>query len=204
MHEVGIGVKLGLEFFCAHGTHGVKKIMQIAPKTPIFLDLKFHDIPNTVGRSITACRDLGVAYINVHAGGGAAMMAEAKKQSGDMKVLAVTVLTALDAAALDAVGQGSDVTVQVTRLAHLTQECGLDGVVCSPLEIEILRKKCGPDFVLMVPGVRPVGSDMGDQKRIMTPFEAYQRGATHLVIGRPITDAPDPVMAARKILAELS
>lgn len=209
---VGCGIKLGLEFFVSNGPQGVKTIQAACPSIPIFLDLKFHDIPNTVSGALRSAVALGVQYVNVHASGGAEMMKlaqqtlvdEAAKQGVTApKLLAVTVLTSLDEAGLEAVGQQTPAAQQVKRLAHLTKECGLAGVVCSAEEIALLRTELGPDFILMVPGIRPAGAATGDQKRVMTPAQAVQLGATHLVIGRPITGAPDPAQAARDILASI-
>jgi orotidine-5'-phosphate decarboxylase len=205
-------IKLGLEFFNAHGPQGVREVLRVAPGVPLFLDLKYHDIPNTVAGAVRAAVSLRPLYLNVHAAGGVEMMRAARAAAGEEaarlgcvapKILAVTVLTSLDDAALERVGQARPASDQVRRLATLTQEAGLDGVVCSAHEIADLRAACGPDFVLMVPGIRPAGAEVGDQKRVMTPAAAMRAGATHLVIGRPITGAPDPAAAARDILASL-
>lgn len=196
----GCGVKLGMEFFNANGPQGVRAVMESAPDASIFLDLKYHDIPNTVAGAVRAASALGVDYLNVHAAGGLEMMRAAKDACAPRtKLLAVTVLTSLDDDNLRSVGQATPAADQVKRLALLTQEAGLDGVVCSAHEINVLRAACGPDFALMVPGIRPAGADVGDQKRIMTPPDALKAGATHLVIGRPITQAPNPAQAARAI-----
>jgi orotidine-5'-phosphate decarboxylase len=199
------GVKLGLEFFNAHGVKGVKQVMKAVSDTPLFLDLKYHDIPNTVAGAIRAVtQGIKPAYINVHATGGLDMMTAAKNACPpETKLLAVTVLTSIDSDALDSVGQGTDTTSQVKRLALLAKQAGCDGVVCSSHEIEIIRQACGDDFITMVPGIRPAGADVGDQKRIMTPREAVDKGATHLVIGRPITQATDPATAAQNIIETL-
>ena len=196
------GIKLGLEFFNAPGVVGVLKVMEYATDVPLFLDLKYHDIPNTVAGAVRAVtQNLKPAYLNVHASGGLEMMKAAKDACPpETKLLAVTVLTSMDAENLRAVGQEADTAAQVERLAKLTQEAGLDGVVCSAHEIELIRRACGHDFVTMVPGIRPAGSATGDQKRVMTPKEAVDKGATHLVIGRPITQANDPAQAAREII----
>ena len=200
------GLKLGLEFFNANGPDGVRAITALGP--PLFLDLKLHDIPNTVAGGIRSAAVLGPAFITIHASGGRAMMraaadaaVEAAETNGIARprLLGVTVLTSLDSDDLSAVGQDPSVAGQVDRLASLAQDSGLDGVICAPQEIARLRGLCGATFTLMVPGIRPAGSDVGDQKRVMTPAEAMSRGADHLVIGRPITRADDPGLAARNI-----
>jgi len=204
--EVG-GLKLGLEFFMAHGAAGYQTIA--GSGAPIFLDVKLHDIPNTVAGAVSSLVPLSPAYITIHASGGAAMMKAAvesagKAQGARPKLLAVTVLTSLDSADLAAVGQYANTTEQVVRLAKLAKESGVDGCICSPEEIKPLREALGKDFILMVPGIRPAWAASNDQKRTLTPREAYMAGASHLVIGRPITKAEDPVEAARKIAAELA
>lgn len=203
--SAGCGVKLGLEFFNANGPQGVQTILDDCGHPSIFLDLKYHDIPNTVAGAVAAACSLDVSYLNVHAAGGREMMVQAKRAcAARTKLLAVTVLTSLDESDLRDVGQDTDTVNQVTRLAKLTQEAGLDGVVCSAHEIKTLRNALGQNFALMVPGIRPAGSDAGDQKRVMTPKEAMDAGATHLVIGRPITQAKDPAQAAKDIIASLA
>lgn len=213
MARAGCGVKLGLEFFAHHGGAGVAAIRDSVPDVSLFLDLKFHDIPNTVAGALRGVARLGVSYVNVHASGGRLMMEAARESLNDEavksgvyppKLLAVTVLTSLDDDALRDVGQSVPAADQVLRLAGLTRSCGLAGVVCSAAEISVLRGALGPDFVLMVPGIRPAGSTVGDQKRVMTPEEAIRLGATHLVIGRPITGSPDPEATARDILLSLN
>jgi orotidine-5'-phosphate decarboxylase len=204
------GIKLGLEFFMAAGPDGVRAVRPAG--VPLFLDIKLHDIPNTVAGAIRSVVPLSPAYITLHASGGRAMMqaaAEAAAGEADKlgiprpKLLGVTVLTSLDVADLEAVGQGMEVSAQVERLARLAESSGLDGIVCAPTEIARLRRILKPATVLMVPGIRPAGSAAGDQKRVMTPQEAMAAGATHLVIGRPITGAADPAAAARAIATEL-
>ncbi len=204
------GIKLGLQFFVAHGRAGVERIAALG--LPIFLDLKFHDIPNTVAKAIESTAGLPVRMLTVHASGGPEMLARAADAAKNVAartgqpaplVIAVTVLTSLDAADLAAIGQADDAMRQVTRLAELTQQAGCDGAVCSPQEIAAIRQVCGPDFHLVVPGIRPEGSAANDQKRTLTPTEALAQGATTLVIGRPITDATDPAAAARAIAASL-
>lgn len=200
------GVKLGLEFFSAHGPEGVRAFKDLG--LPIFLDLKFHDIPNTVAGAVRAAAALGVDILNVHAAGGEAMLKAAREAAHGVhpktKVIAVTVLTSLSDADLDAVGQRGPAQDQVLRLATLTRDCGLAGVVCSAHEIALLRRSMGPDFLLVVPGIRPKGAAVGDQQRVMGPKEALDLGASILVIGRPITGAPDPAQAAREITQSLA
>ena len=201
--EAGCGVKLGLEFFNKHGPQGVQMILEERVKPSVFLDLKYHDIPNTVAGAVESAASLDVAYLNVHASGGLEMMRVAKLSCAKTtRLLAVTILTSLNDSALSEVGQPG-ASEQVQRLAALTHKAGLDGVVCSAHEIKSLRDTLGPEFVLMVPGIRPAGSDAGDQKRIMTPREAVSLGATHLVIGRPITGAANRATAAKKIAESL-
>jgi orotidine-5'-phosphate decarboxylase len=216
------GVKLGLEFFNANGPAGVRRVVRDAPEeTPrgtapaqqrLFLDLKFHDIPNTVAGAVRSVMPLGPAILNVHASGGPAMMRAAldaanfeAEQLGVVRpmMIAVTVLTSLDDADLDAVGQHGPAGDQAVRLAALAQAAGLDGVVCSSKEIAAIRAECGPDFKLIVPGIRPAGAAQGDQKRVMTPKAALDAGADFLVIGRPITAADDPAEAADAIVTEI-
>lgn len=213
LHMPGLGVKLGLEFFCAHGIAGVRSVMEQAGGAALFLDLKFHDIPNTVAGAVRATTGLGPVLLNVHAAGGPAMMkaavvaaTEEAQRAGVPKpaLLAVTVLTSLDDADLTAVGQTPPARDQVVRLAKLAQDCGMDGVVCSAEEITAIRAACGPDFMLVVPGIRPAGAAVGDQKRVMTPSDAMKAGATSLVVGRPITQAAVPREAAAAIIAEAS
>lgn len=199
------GIKLGLEFFNAHGIKGVKQIMREVSDAPLFLDLKYHDIPNTVANAIKAATyRVQPAFINVHASGGLDMMKAAKDACPpETKLLAVTVLTSIDSDILASIGQGKDTKTQVETLAKLAKKAGCDGVVCSSHDIETIRAACGDDFITMVPGIRPEGSDKGDQKRVMTPKEAVDKGATHLVVGRPITQAENPAAAAQDILNSL-
>ncbi len=198
-------VKLGLEFFTANGAVGVR---EVAGDIPLFLDLKFHDIPNTVAGAVRATAGINSFLMTVHTQGGKTMMKAAKEAALQLPnkpmVVGVTILTSMDAADLESIGVKNSVSDQVKKLADLAQKSGLDGVVCSPHEIEVLRKQCGQDFKLVVPGIRPAGSDVGDQKRVMTPKETIDLGASYLVIGRPITGAADPAGAAKKILASLS
>lgn len=202
------GVKLGKEFFTAHGPQGVRRVAELG--LPVFLDLKFHDIPNTVAGAVRAALPLRPFMLNVHGSGGAAMMRAAAAAAREVPpearplVLAVTVLTSLGDEDLASVGVAGSAMDQVTRLARLAQESGLDGVVCSAREVAVLREVCGPDFKLVVPGIRPAWSTTDDQKRVVTPGEAVARGADYLVIGRPITGAVDPGQAAERISAELN
>jgi orotidine-5'-phosphate decarboxylase len=200
------GLKIGMEFFNANGPEGVTKIADVG--LPIFLDLKLHDIPNTVAGGIRALLPLDVAITNIHASGGPAMMRAAADEAAKAgakrpKILGVTMLTSLDASDLAATGVTGTALEQVVRLAKLAQTSGLDGVVCSAHEIEPLRRALGRDFMLVVPGIRPAGTALADQKRVMSPREALALGATILVIGRPITAAADPGAAARAIRDEL-
>ncbi len=204
--DVGLGIKLGMEFFNALGPQGVLEIHKEFPNTPIFIDLKYHDIPNTVAsavRSITS--EFTPAFLNVHAAGGLDMMKAAKAECPqETKLLAVTILTSLDEQAIDNIGYKENLNERVVQMAKLAQNAGLDGVVCSSHEIESIRKECGDDFILMVPGIRPAGSDINDQKRTMVPKEAIDKGATHLVIGRPITQSNNPKQTAEEILKSLN
>ena len=210
VHEVGevAGmVKLGMEFFYAHGAAGYRAVA--AEGVPVFLDLKLHDIPNTVAGALGSLMRLDPppAVVNVHAGGGPAMMrAAAEAVAGRSKVIAVTVLTSLAGDDLECIGfdPAMPAAELAARLARLAQTCGLDGVVCSPGDLKAIRAACGRDFLTVVPGVRPAGSAAQDQKRIATPAESLAAGADILVIGRPITAAPDPARAARDILASLT
>ena len=195
------GIKLGLEFFCANGRHGVREMAEL--DLPIFLDLKLHDIPNTVGKAIQALRPLEPALLTVHAAGGRAMMEDAKAAApSGTRVVAVTVLTSLDGPDLASIGLGGDAHDQVARLTDLARESGLDGVVCSGNEVAAARKSW-PEGFLVVPGVRPADGPAGDQKRVITPRAALDAGASILVVGRPITQAEDPDLAARAIEATL-
>jgi orotidine-5'-phosphate decarboxylase len=210
------GIKLGLEFFLAHGAPGVRYAFPApvrATGVGFFLDLKLHDIPNTVAGGMRAVVELEPTFITIHTAGGTAMMKSAVEAAASEarrlgverpRLLGVTVLTSLDKADLAAIGVASDTAEQAKRLALLARDAGLDGVICSPHEVAALRAACGKDFVLMVPGIRPAGASVGDQKRVMTPRQAVDIGANHLVIGRPITEAADPAAAARAIAQELA
>lgn len=195
------GVKLGLEFFCAHGSHGLHEIAHFG--LPVFLDLKFHDIPNTVAAAMQAIHVYEPAIVTVHASGGRAMMEDAKAAAAEgCKVVAVTTLTSLDANDLTATGVYGSAETQVMRLAELAHAAGLDGVVCSGQEVGFV-KKAWKDGYFVVPGLRPNGGGTGDQKRVVTPRQARDNGASVLVIGRPISRAEDPEAAARAIEATL-
>jgi orotidine-5'-phosphate decarboxylase len=195
------GIKLGLEFFCANGRHGVRDMAELG--LPIFLDLKLHDIPNTVGKAIQALRPLEPAILTVHAAGGRAMMEDAKAAAPQgTKVVGVTMLTSLDAQDLGSIGCPDDTHAQVERLTALCAEAGLDGVVCSGNEVAA-AKALWPEGFFVVPGVRPADGHHGDQKRVMTPRAALDAGASILVNGRPITQGEDPDRAARAIEATL-
>ncbi len=199
------GMKIGMEFFYAHGRAGYEAVA--AAGKPVFLDLKLHDIPNTVASAVRALGPLAPAILNVHASGGRAMMraaTEAAKNIGTgMKLIGVSVLTSLDGTDLEELGVKGSVCDHVRRLGALARDCGLDGMVCSAHEIEILRAECGPEFLLVVPGIRPAGAAAQDQKRVMSPAQALECGADILVIGRPITKAADPAKAAMMIAREI-
>jgi orotidine-5'-phosphate decarboxylase len=195
------GLKLGLEFFCHNGRAGVMELAETG--VPIFVDLKFHDIPNTVAKAIHALAPLTPALLTVHAAGGRAMMEDAKAAApAGTKVVAVTVLTSLDAADLGSIGVAGDTDAQVERLADLARAAGLDGIVCSGNELGVARAAWKDGF-FVVPGIRPEDSAISDQKRVMTPRAAIDAGASILVIGRPITGADDPAAALRAIAATL-
>jgi len=195
------GVKLGLEFFCANGPAGVRDIAGIG--LPIFLDLKLHDIPNTVAKAVQALRPLEPAILTVHAAGGRAMMEEAKAAAPEKtRVVAVSVLTSLDGDDLKSIGVAGDPAAQVERLAALARDSGVDGIVCSGAEVKAARKSW-PNGFFVVPGVRPQGAEAGDQKRVVTPRAALGDGASILVVGRPVTGAADPGAALQAIAAAL-
>ena len=195
------GLKLGLEFFCANGPDGVREMGRLG--LPIFLDLKLHDIPNTVAKAIQSLRPLEPAVLTVHAAGGRAMLEEAKAAAPrGTRVVAVTVLTSLDDSDLAAAGVADGVHAQVERLADLARTAGLDGIVCSGKEVAAAHT-AWPEGFFVVPGVRPADAAIGDQKRVITPRQALDDGASILVIGRPITAAKDPDQAARAIEATL-
>ena len=195
------GIKLGLEFFASNGPAGVADLAHEG--LPIFLDLKLHDIPNTVAKAVQALRGLEPAILTVHAAGGRAMLEEAKACApASTKVVAVTVLTSLDGADLKDIGVGGSAHDQVARLADLAREAGLDGIVCSGAEVAAVRRGWHDGF-FVVPGVRPADGAIGDQKRVIPPRAAIDAGASILVIGRPVTAADDPDAALRAIAATL-
>ncbi|MBE2897429.1 orotidine-5'-phosphate decarboxylase [Pasteurellaceae bacterium 20609_3] len=200
-------LKVGKEMFTTLGTQFVKQLH--ARGFDVFLDLKFHDIPNTVARAVRSAADLGVWMVDLHASGGLRMMETAKQilepyGKDAPKIIAVTVLTSMEDADLLQIGLNASPMEQVIRLARLSQRAGLDGVVCSPQEVEILRANCGQDFTLVTPGIRPAGADFGDQRRVMTPSEAIRQGSDYLVVGRPITQAANPLAVLEQINAEVS
>ena len=204
------GIKLGLEFISAHGPKGIEHVMK-ASGLPAFLDVKFHDIPNTVARAVLSLLPLEPDIMTIHTQGGGAMMVAAAKAADEAKsqglkrpkIIGVTILTSLDQSDLGAMGVQGPVRDQVARLGRLAKTSGLDGCVCSPFEIEVLREVCGEDFLLVVPGIRPKGAATRDQKRVMGPNEALKAGADILVIGRPITASDDPSSAVNDILTEI-
>ncbi|MFP1764693.1 orotidine-5'-phosphate decarboxylase [Lonsdalea quercina] len=199
-------LKVGKEMFTLFGPQLVNDLQQRGFE--VFLDLKFHDIPNTTARAVAAAAELGVWMVNVHASGGARMMQAAKEAlmpyGADAPLLiAVTVLTSMDEDDLCGLGITLSPAEQAERLAVLTQQCGLDGVVCSAHEAERLKQRCGAAFQLVTPGIRPAGSAAGDQRRIMTPEQAKLAGVDYMVIGRPITQSADPAQTLNAILATL-
>lgn len=202
-------VKVGKELFTRCGPAIVESLHGLG--FDLFLDLKFHDIPNTVAKACAAAAELGVWMVNVHASGGRRMMEAAreaveKSRSADLrtKLIAVTVLTSMERSDLQEIGLDIDPLEQVKRLAALTQSSGLDGVVCSAQEASALRAQAGDGFELITPGIRPANAEKGDQRRVMTPAEAIAAGSTYLVVGRPITGSVDPAAAAAAIQAEVS
>lgn len=201
---VGV-LKLGLELFSAEGIPALTALTQ---RAPVFLDLKLHDIPNTVAGAVRALSPRGAAMLTLHAGGGPAMITAARKAAEEVGparpiLLAVTVLTSMDAATLHEVGVAGGPSQQVLRLARMAMASGADGLVCSPREVALIRDALGEAPLLVVPGIRPAGADPGDQARTATPAEAVAAGADWIVVGRPITAAPDPLAAARAIVASL-
>lgn len=199
-------IKIGKELFTAEGPQFVKSVVDLG--FDVFLDLKFHDIPNTVAKAVQAAAMLGVWMVNVHASGGEAMMKKAKEALSDFSnpplLIAVTVLTSMSEAELQTLGVQSSLDDQVLLLAKQAKASGLDGVVCSAREAALLKAELGQEFVLVTPGVRPVGADIGDQNRVVTPRQAIADGSDYLVIGRPITAAEHPIKALNMINADLN
>ncbi len=202
------GIKLGLEFFTASGGFGVKKLSE--SKLPIFLDLKFHDIPNTVAKAVEAACHLNPYMMTIHLSGGAEMIkaavkaASASKSTNKPLIIGVSVLTSMDEENISQVGVSGKIADQVLRLAEIGVKNGINGLVCSAHEIEIIRKNFGNDIKIVVPGIRPAGFGGNDQKRVQTPADAMKLGADYLVIGRAITSAPDPKTVARIIATGLT
>ncbi|WP_173272177.1 orotidine-5'-phosphate decarboxylase [Thiosulfatimonas sediminis] len=198
-------LKVGKELFAVAGPEFVKQL--IRQQFDVFLDLKYHDIPNTVAKAVQAAARMGVWMVNVHASGGSKMMEAAKQALAEFEqpplLIAVTVLTSMQREDLAEIGLDVEPQEHVLRLAKLTKQSGLDGVVCSAQETAMLRTELGPDFCLVTPGIRPAGADVNDQKRIMTPADAIKSGSSYLVIGRPITQAADPVAALKAINASI-
>lgn len=198
-------LKVGFELFVAAGPEFVCSL--VAQGFAVFLDLKFHDIPNTVASACKAAAALGVWMINVHASGGSKMMQAAKAALQEIEnpplLIAVTVLTSMDQAQLQGTGISAEPIAQVEHLAQLTADSGLDGVVCSAQEAALLRQRLGGDFLLVTPGIRPAGSEQGDQSRVMTPIQAKVAGVSYVVVGRPITQAADPQAVITQINADL-
>lgn len=198
-------LKVGLEAFVAGGPALVERVASLGAR--VFLDLKFHDIPNTVRGAVAAAARTGAAIIDVHAGGGRAMLLAAREAVEGLaprpRVIAVTLLTSIDARALADLPMAGHPEGIVRRLAVLSHDCGLDGVVCSPTDVGSVRAACGPDFLTVVPGIRPAGSEAGDQKRTATPGQAIAAGANLLVVGRPVTAAADPDAALSSVLDEI-
>lgn len=199
-------VKIGLQMYLKYGNSFVREVCDMNFK--VFLDLKLYDIPNTVASAIKSLKGLNVGMLTIHTSGGEEMMRyaldAARETNPDMLLLGVTVLTSFDAEGLAKTGVRAEPKEQVLLLGKLAQDSGLNGLVCSPLEIEPLRAKLGGDIALVCPGIRPLGSDANEQKRIMTPSLAAKAGASYIVVGRPILKAPDPAKAARDILTELA
>jgi orotidine-5'-phosphate decarboxylase len=196
--------KVGLELYTRVGPPAVEMLQRCGKR--VFLDLKLHDIPNTVAGAVRSASELGVDLLTLHAQGGAPMLeAAAGARGGRLRLLAVTVLTSLESAHLEAVWGRSvdDTAVEVHRLARMAAAAGIDGVVSSPLEAASLRSLLGPEVILVTPGIRPTGSPIGDQRRFATPADAVRAGADYLVVGRPVTQAPDPGAALAAVLAEI-
>ncbi|HEX9406259.1 MAG TPA: orotidine-5'-phosphate decarboxylase [Thermoanaerobaculia bacterium] len=199
LHDVAGAVKIGLQAFVANGPALVRELVQRGEK--VFLDLKIHDIPNTAQHAIADIAALGVSMTTVHSAGGEAMLRSSARD--DLLVLSVTILTSLDEQEIQRIGFSGSPVENAVRLARMSKQCGLRGVVASPEEIVAIREECGSDLVIVTPGVRPEGSASGDQRRTTTPAAAIAAGADYIVIGRPITDAPAPREAALRIIERL-
>jgi orotidine-5'-phosphate decarboxylase len=202
--EIGSQVdalKIGSQLFTRNGPELVRRI--IASGGRVFLDLKYHDIPNTVAAAVRGASEMGVSWLTVHASGGSRMIREAKEAAGDAKILAVTVLTSLDKEAIREIGFSGEIRDQVVRLGAMSREAGADGIVCSALEVGLLRETLDDDCILVTPGIRSAGSSSDDQARVATPAGAVAAGANYLVVGRPVVQAPDPAGAVRSILEEM-
>ncbi len=203
--------KVGMGLFTAYGPDAVKMVHDKGAK--VFLDLKFHDIPNTVAHAVRSAARLGVFMMNIHAMGGSEMMSAASSAAAEVAaaagsgnrpiLLGVTVLTSMDQASIGEIGVDRKIGEEVIALARLAKDAGLDGVVASPNETSLIRQNLGKDFVIVTPGIRPAGSEKGDQKRIMTPADAVKAGADYIVVGRPVIEAKDPVSAAKDIIKEM-
>jgi len=196
--------KVGSQLFSAGGIEVVRRL--VARGERVFLDLKYHDIPNTVAGAVAAAGGLGVSLVDVHALGGSAMIAAAVKAKADpgLRLLAITILTSHDAAALAELGLAGPVPEAVVRLARMAQQAGADGVVASPHEVTLIREACGAQFLIVTPGIRPLGASLGDQARAATPATAIAAGSDYIVVGRPILEASDPTAAADAITAEIA
>ena len=202
--EIGQDVaalKVGSQLFTRYGPDLVRQITETGGR--VFLDLKYHDIPNTVAKAVRGAVEMGVSWLTVHASGGSEMIRAARDAAGDARVLAVTVLTSLDREAMGQIGWGGEVRDQVVRLATMARDSGADGIVCSALEVRSLRSILDDECVLVTPGIRPVGASTDDQARVATPASAVADGADYLVVGRPIVKAPDRKGAVRLILEEM-
>ncbi len=199
-------VKVGKELFTRSGPAVIDALHRLGFE--VFLDLKFHDIPNTTAKAVVAAAEMGVWMVNVHASGGRKMMEAARNQLDKLTgpkplLIAVTVLTSMLAEDLQQMGVHEEPEIQVQRLARLAQQSGMDGVVCSAQEARLLKRQLGEGFQLVTPGIRPAGAEVGDQQRIMTPAQAVLEGSDYLVVGRPITQAADPIIALQQVLTEL-
>ena len=206
LEPLGVGLKIGLQLFTAAGPEPVR---ELAARAPVFLDLKLHDIPNTVAGAVASVAGLGAAMTNIHMGGGEAMVRAAVEArdaaASSTKIIGVTVLTSMgDEDLAELWGGAQDASERALHLAQRARDWGLDGVVASAKEARAIREACGEDFLIVTPGIRPAGAATGDQKRVLTPVEALAAGASHLVVGRPVTRAPDPARACEEILEQIA